>query len=136
MNETRTTRVLVVEDSPTQAKKLEIVLNSLGLEVEIARDGAKGLEVFAANDVHLVLSDVMMPGLTGFELCRRIKSDPRGKDVPVVLLTSLSKPIDIIRGLECGADNYVSKPFQQEVLAGRIRTILANKSKREEAGRR
>src|SRR5215218_2406945 len=133
INERRTTRVLVVEDSPTQAKKLQIVLSSLGFEVEIARDGAKGLERFAASDFDLVLSDVVMPGLSGYELCHRIKNDPRGRSVPVVLLTSLNKPIDIIRGLECGADNYISKPFQEDLLADRIQAVLAAQSLRAEA---
>src|SRR3954454_7710051 len=135
INERRTNRVLVVEDSPTQPKKLQIVLNSLGFEIEIARDGAKGLERFAASDFDLVLSDVVMPGLSGYELCRRIKNDRRGRSVPVVLLTSLNKPIDIIRGLECGADNYISKPFQEDVLAGRIQAILAAKSLRSRSPR-
>jgi diguanylate cyclase (GGDEF)-like protein len=127
MNHRRTTRVLVVEDSPTQVKKLEIVLRSLGFEYEVARDGTRGLELFAASDFDLVLSDVVMPGLSGYDLCRTIKADARGRSVPVVLLTALSKPIDVIRGLESGADNYISKPFQEDVLAGRIGAILASK---------
>lgn len=130
MTERRAPRVLIVEDSPTQAKKLQLVLNSLGYDLEIAKDGAKGLEVFASTEFDLVLSDVVMPGLSGYELCRSIKNDPRGRSVPVVLLTSLNKPIDIIRGLECGADNYISKPFQEDVLAGRIQSILAAQSSR------
>jgi diguanylate cyclase (GGDEF)-like protein len=128
MNDRRTTRVLVVEDSPTQAKKLELVLRTLGFEYETARDGLKALELFHASEFDLVLSDVVMPGLSGYDLCRRIKDDPRGRTIPVVLLTSLSKPIDMIRGLESGADNYISKPFQEEALAGRIRSILATRS--------
>ena len=73
----------------------------------------------------------MMPGLSGYDLCRAIKTDPRGLVVPFVLLTSLGKPIDLIRGLECGADNYIYKPFQPDALIGRIKTILANKSARD-----
>jgi diguanylate cyclase (GGDEF)-like protein len=127
INERRPIRVLIVEDSPTQARKLQIVLKTLGYEIETARDGATGLERFVAaeGDFDLVLSDVVMPGLSGYDLCRRIKSHPRGRDVPVVLLTSLSKPIDVIRGLECGADNYIAKPFQEMFFASRIQAILA-----------
>src|SRR4051794_12734340 len=107
MHQARTkARVLVVEDSPTQARKLEVILESVGFEVAVARDGRQGLEAFKASKFHLVLSDVMMPGMSGYDLCRAIKSCPLGKDIPVMLLTSLSKPIDIIRGLECDADNF------------------------------
>src|SRR4051812_3320440 len=130
MTERRAPRVLIVEDSPTQAKKLQLVLDSLGYDLVLARDGAKGLETFAGGDFDLVLSDVVMPGLSGYELCRSIKNHPRGASVPVVLLTSLNKPIDIIRGLECGADNYISKPFHEDALAGRIQAILAAQSVR------
>ena len=136
LDETPRTRVLIVEDSLTQAKKLEIVLVPAGFEVEIARDGAKGLERFGAGRFDLVLSDVMMPGLSGYELCRAIKTDPRGAGVPVVLLTSLGNPLDILRGLECGADNYVSKPFEPDILVSRIKTILANTSLRAESSPR
>src|ERR1700722_17993162 len=102
-------RVLVVEDSLTQAKKLEVILQSVGFEVVVTRDGRQGIEGFRAGRFDLVLSDVVMPGMTGYVLFRTIKSSREGKTVPVMLLTSLSKPIDIIRGLECGADNFVNK---------------------------
>src|SRR5262249_30774246 len=136
MTERRAPRVLIVEDSPTQAKKLQLVLTSLGYDLEIARDGTRALEAFARSSFDLVLSDVVMPGLSGYELCRSIKNDPRGRSVPVVLLTSLNKPIDIIRGLECGADNYISKPFQEDVLASRIQDILATQSVRARSAQR
>ena len=86
--------------------------------------------MFAAADYHVILSDVMMPGLTGYELCRRVKADPRGAAVAFVLLTSLGKPVDLIRGLECGADNYIYKPFQPDALLGRIQTILSHRAAR------
>jgi diguanylate cyclase (GGDEF)-like protein len=123
-------RVLVVEDSLTQAKKLEVILQSVGFGVVTARDGRQGIDVFRSGPFHLVLSDVMMPGISGYDLCRTIKSSPEGKKVPVMLLTSLSKPIDIIRGLECGADNFVNKPYDGDYLIGRIRSLLANRNLR------
>lgn len=126
------TRVLVVEDSASQAKRLRAVLESAGYLVDVACDGLKGLEAFQGSDFDLILSDVMMPGLSGYDLCRKIKTDPRGALVPVVLLTSLGKPLDLIRGLECGADNYIYKPFQPDALINRIKTILANKTARAE----
>jgi diguanylate cyclase (GGDEF)-like protein len=122
----------VVEDSLTQSKKLEIILQSVGFDVTVARDGRQGVEAFrtASEPFDLVLSDVMMPALSGYELCRSIKSGPRGKHVPVMLLTSLSKPIDIIRGLECGADNFVNKPYDGDYLIARVRSLLANRNLR------
>ena len=135
MHETRTrARVLVVEDSLTQARKLELVLESVGFEVVVARDGRQGLETFKNATFHLVLSDVMMPGMSGYDLCHAIKSMPSGRNVPVMLLTSLSKPNDIIRGLECGADNFVNKPYEGEYLISRIRNLLASRNLRMAVG--
>ena len=133
MSDSRKTRVLVVEDSASQAKRLQTVLETAGFSVVVASDGQKGLETFQASDFELILSDVMMPGISGYDLCRKIKAQPRGAGVPFVLLTSLGKPIDLVRGLECGADNYIYKPFQPAELLGRITTILTNKSARESA---
>ena len=81
-HESRTTRVLVVEDSPTQAKKLQIILNSLGVEVEIAHDGNEGLELFHGGQFDLVLSDVVMPGLSGYELLSQDQGRTRGQIRP------------------------------------------------------
>jgi diguanylate cyclase (GGDEF)-like protein len=131
MHEGRTKpRVLVVEDSLTQAKRLQLILESTGSEVVVARDGRQGLEAFQRASFDLVLSDVLMPGMSGYDLCRAIKSEPRGKGLPVMLLTSLNKPLDIIRGLECGADNFVNKPYESDYLLTRIRTLLANRNLR------
>ena len=130
----RTARVLVVEDSFTQALKLQRTLQSAGFEVEVARDGQKGLEVFAASYFDLVLTDVVMPGLSGYELCRRIKADAKGQDPPIILLTSLKEPRDIIQGLECGADNFISKPYEATHLIARIDALLARTNRRKEPG--
>ena len=129
-----TTRVLVVEDSASQTKRIRSVLESFGLVVTTAPDGIRGFEAFRENDFDIILSDVMMPGMLGYDLCKLIKADPKGADIPFVLLTSLSKPIDLIRGLECGADNYIYKPFQNDGLISRIRTIFENKQARATAG--
>ena len=120
-------RLLVVEDSPTQAETLGAILDAEGYRVEIARSGEEGFERFRAGGIDLVLSDVVMPGISGYDLCRRIKSDPAGRDVPVIMLTSLSDPMDIIQGLEAGADNFVTKPYESGYLLGRVATILADR---------
>jgi diguanylate cyclase (GGDEF)-like protein len=120
-------RVLMVEDSETQALHLGKILRAAGFDVVHASDGQKGLDAFRASTFDLVLSDVNMPVMTGYELCREIKADPRGRDVPFMLITSLGKPVDIVRGLESGADNYVNKPYEGEYLLGRIRGLVANR---------
>jgi two-component system cell cycle sensor histidine kinase/response regulator CckA len=124
------TRILVVEDSPTQAVELQMLLEAAGFEVELARDGNAGLERCNARGIDVVLSDVVMPGMDGYELCRRIKSDAHTVNVPVMLLTSLSDPMDIIRGLECGADNFLTKPYDGTYLIGRVRRLLENRALR------
>ncbi|HMJ55282.1 MAG TPA: response regulator [Polyangiaceae bacterium] len=123
-------KLLVVEDSPTQAAELSMLLESQGFAVEVARDGASGLERCRSKRFDAVLSDVVMPEIDGYELCRRIKNDPEIDEVPVILLTSMADPMDIIRGLECGADNFITKPYDAEYLLGRVRRLLDNRAMR------
>jgi signal transduction histidine kinase len=127
-------RILIVEDSPTQSAELSFILEAEGFAVEAAPDGAKALSRLASERFDLVLSDIVMPGMSGYELCRAIKSDARLRGLPVILLTSLSDVTDILQGLEHGADNYVTKPYDAVYLAGRIRQTLAEKARAAEAG--
>ena len=124
------TRILVVEDSPTQAVELQMLLESAGFQVDVARDGARGLELCKGVDYDVVLSDVVMPAMDGYELCKRLKTERKTMHVPVLLLTSLSDPMDIIRGLECGADNFLTKPYDGAYLIGRVRRLLENRALR------
>ena len=126
----RLARILVVEDSPTQAQQLQCILEEDGYLVEIAPDGEQGFDLFNASEFDLVISDIRMPGISGYELCRKIKDDPARRDVPIILLTSLTDPMDIIQGLECGADNFITKSTQPDDLLGRVRAILDNKALR------
>ena len=119
-------RILVAEDSSTQAEELRWILQSGGFEAEVARDGDAALARFNADSFDLVISDIVMPGRSGYELCQEIKS-AKGRFTPVVLLSSLSDPMDIIRGLECGADNFITKPYEPDQLLSRIRSVLENK---------
>lgn len=118
--------VQIVEDSLTQAKRLERLLRSHGYEVTVARNGALGLEMAGKVKPTVVITDVMMPEMDGYEMCRKIKDDPELKDTPVVILTSLSDPGDVIKGLQCGADNFLTKPYQDEHLLRRLQHILTN----------
>jgi len=123
-------RVLVVEDSATQATKLAIVHEEAGFAVEVARDGEQGLDLFRSKEFDLILSDIMMPGMSGYDLCRQLKADPRGRTIPVLLLSTLNDPRDIIEGLDSGADNFIIKPFEPTDLVRRLRWILDNRESR------
>lgn len=128
------TRVLVVEDSPTQAEILRVVLDGSGFAADVATDAEMALRALDRTSFDLVVSDIVMPGISGYELCQRIKSSPNGRNTPVILLSSLSDPMDIIRGLECEADSFITKPYQADRLLARIRTLLENKRARVDSG--
>src|SRR5260370_30960880 len=117
-------RILIVEDSPTQAQELLHILAGEGLDTEVALDAERGLVLFQTTDFDLVITDIVLPGMSGYELCEEIKKHPTKQDVPVILLTSLSDPLDIIRGLECGANNFITKPHDACYLLGRVERIL------------
>ncbi len=121
-------RILVVEDSATQARLLRLILEDEGFTVDVAGDGPAALTQMAAASFDLVVSDVLMPGLTGFELCRTIKADPALRAVPVVLVTTLRDPLEIVQALECGADSFIRKPYEPDVLVVRLRTLLAQRA--------
>jgi signal transduction histidine kinase len=125
-----TPRILVVEDGLTQAVKLRKDLESNRFEVVVARDGQAGFETFAAAHFDLVLTDILMPGLSGYDLCRRIKTDANRRHTPVILVTALHEPRDIIQGLECGADNFISKPYEVPHLMARINALLSRARRR------
>jgi PAS domain S-box-containing protein len=124
------TRILVVEDSPTQAEVLRRLLEGQGYAAAVAASGEDALAGLRRERADLVLTDVLMPGMDGFAVCRAVKSDPALKDIPVVLLTSLSSPEDVIRGLQCGADSFIRKPSDDQYLLSRVRYLLANREVR------
>ena len=118
--------ILIVEDSPTQAKLLNSLLTNQGYRVTAAENGVQALEQLKGEKPTLIISDIVMPEMNGYELCRRIKADERLSDIPVILLTSLSDPSDIIMGLEVRADNFITKPYDEKFLCSRIQHILIN----------
>ncbi|HEX6588642.1 MAG TPA: response regulator [Longimicrobiales bacterium] len=115
-------RILVVEDSPTQAQRLEELL-AREYDVTLTSSAEQALKRIGEG-FDLVVSDIVMPGMTGYDLCRRIKADDALRELPVLLLTSLSDPMDIVRGLEAGADNYITKPYDPAHLLARIRRVV------------
>lgn len=119
--------LLVVEDSPTQAARLKHVLCQAGHQVHLA-GGAREALALAQEFTHdLVVSDVTMPEIDGFSLCRLLKENPATAELPVLLLTGLSDPADIVRGLEAGADSYLTKPYSDQDLLSRIRFVVDNR---------
>jgi signal transduction histidine kinase len=118
--------ILIVEDSATQACNLQHLLLQHFGKVSVAADGAAALALIEAEPPTLVVTDVHMPGIDGYELCRRIKADPRFAAIPVILTTTLRDAGDVMRGLECGANGFISKPCDREHLLTRIRVLLAN----------
>lgn len=118
--------IQIVEDSLTQAKRLERLLRENGYDVSVARNGAMGLEMAGKVRPTVIITDVMMPEMDGYEMCRKIKDDPNLKDIPVIILTSLSDPGDVIKGLQSGADNFLTKPYEDEHLLRRLQHVLAN----------
>ncbi len=120
--------ILVVEDSPTQAAYLGAILERQGYRISAAGNGREALTVLATQRPDLIISDVIMPEMDGYELCRRVKADPGYREVPVILLTSLVEPQDVIRGLECGADNFITKPYSEEHLLSRIDQMRLHKN--------
>jgi len=118
--------ILIVEDSLTQAIKLQASLDIHNYRTRIANNGVEALEKIAEEKPTLILTDVVMPEMDGFELCRKIKADPETKNIPIIILTALSDLQDVVSGLESGADNFLIKPCSDKALFNRIDYILTN----------
>jgi len=118
--------ILVIEDSLAQASFLQHTLEHQGYRVSVARNGEEALASMRKRKPSIVISDVTMPEMHGYELCRYIKADAKLKDIPVILLPQFSTPEDAIKCLECGANSLVTKPYNEESLLSCIRQILKN----------
>jgi two-component system response regulator RegX3 len=115
------TRVLVVDDEPALRDALSYALRQEGFEVEVREDGVSGLDAALEDSFDLVILDLMLPGLPGTEVCRRLRAE---SPIPIVMLTAKGAELDRVMGLEVGADDYVTKPFSMAELIGRVRAIL------------
>jgi DNA-binding response OmpR family regulator len=114
-------RILLVEDDATIRQMTQLSLERDGFMVATAHDGTSGLAAFRADAPDLVVLDVMLPGVDGVSVCRSIREH---SVVPVVMLTARTDPVDVVLGLEAGADDYVTKPFEPAILAARLRAVL------------
>jgi two-component system, sensor histidine kinase and response regulator len=121
--------ILVIDDSPTQADYLRLMLEKNGFRVWVAGNGRQALAVLEERMPEIIITDVLMPDMDGFEFCRRIKGQERFSDIPVIILTSLSDPHDVIKGLESGADNFVTKPCEEKYLIPRIEHLKEERYK-------
>jgi two-component system, OmpR family, response regulator VanR len=124
--------ILIVEDSPTQTKLLRLILEENKYIVESAPNGVRALECIRYKKPDLIITDIVMPEMDGFELCKTLKSDPDLRLIPVMLLTSLSNPEDVIKGLQAGADNFLTKPYEDTFLISCIHYIFANQELRKD----
>jgi len=131
------TKILIVDDDPNVALLVKMTLSKHdGYSLEIAVNGDKALERIREAPPDLVLLDLMMPGIDGIEVCRRIKSDEKTKFIPVLMLTAKREASDMILGMEVGANDYITKPFNPEELVARVRVHLRIKALEKEAAAR
>jgi two-component system response regulator RegX3 len=121
-------RILIVEDEPSFSDPLSYTLRKEGYEVAVAETGTDGLRIFSSHGADLVLLDLMLPGMSGTEVCREIR---RTSNVPVIMLTAKDDEFDKVLGLELGADDYVTKPYSSRELLARIKAVLR---RRQDAG--
>lgn len=119
--------ILIVEDSTTQAAQIKYLLESHHYKVLVTQNGQQALAWISKYKPSLVISDIVMPDMNGYELCGKIKSDKRTEDIPVILLTSLSDPEEVIEGISCGADIFITKPYNKEYLLSNIEKLLIEK---------
>ncbi len=123
--------VLAVEDSMVQAKRLQRFFDENNINATICKTGVEALEAAKNRKPLLIISDIIMPEMDGYTFCSKVKADTELSDVPVILLTSLGDPLDIIKGLQAGADNFITKPYDDDYLMTRINYLIANQQVRQ-----
>ena len=121
-------RILVIEDDPSSARLVGYALEREGYQVEIAVNGVEGLRKVQEEEPDLVILDVMLPGLDGFELCHRLRAEPRTDHVPILMLSAKAQEIDRSTGLRAGANEYLVKPADPAEILANVERLLAEKS--------
>src|SRR5919109_1394464 len=125
-------RILVVDDVPANVKLLEARLSAEYFDVLTASNGAEALDLCSRAECDIILLDVMMPDMDGFEVCRKLKSNPATHFIPVVMVTALDSPTDRVQGLEAGADDFLTKPVSDVALIARVRSLARLKMMTDE----
>ncbi len=128
-------RILVVDDNEQNLELLMAYLEELNCSVQGAADGIEALDIIAEAPPDLILLDIMMPRMSGFEVCRKLKSDPATRDIPVVMVTALNELGDIERGVESGTDDFITKPVNRLELVTRVRSLLRVRHLKDELDR-
>jgi CheY-like chemotaxis protein len=123
-DENKTPIVLVVDDNQQNLELLQACLEDVDCETLPAHDGLEALDIIGKSAPDLILLDVMMPKMSGFEVCKRIKNDPKTSDIPVIMVTALNEFGDIERGIDSGTDDFLSKPVNKLELITRVKTML------------
>lgn len=126
-NQLKKVDILIVEDSLTQAEQLRYLLEKHQYSLVLANNGKQALEILETIEPKIIITDICMPEMDGYELCRRVKAQVRQTEIPVILLTSLANPEDVIEGLECGADNFITKPYSEDYLLSHVEQIFASR---------
>ena len=123
-------KVLIVDDNAQNLELLEVYMDDVPeAEVLTATNGLDALQKVAEANPDLILLDIMMPKMSGFEVCKKIKSDPKTRDLIVIMVTALNETSDIERAAECGSDDYLAKPIDRKALIDQVRTLLAAKTR-------
>jgi len=120
----RPPRILIAEDTPQAAELLEVYLAETDAEVRVASDGELAMQQATAWRPDLVLLDVMMPRVTGFEVCKRLRANPATREIGIIMITALDQPSDVEKAVEAGTDDFLSKPINKAELLKRVRALL------------
>ncbi|MHC4088286.1 MAG: response regulator [Planctomycetota bacterium] len=123
-NQEKTPIVLVVDDNQENLELLQAYLEDMDCQTIPASDGLQAMEIVADSAPDLILLDVMMPKMSGFEVCKRIKNDPKTSDIPIIMVTALNEFGDIEHGIDSGTDDFISKPVNKLELLTRVKTML------------
>lgn len=122
-------QIIIVEDEPEIAELIELHVKREGYSTQIIDDGGEALEIIKKSPPDLILLDLMLPGMSGLELCRALRWEEATRELPVIMVTARGEEADVVAGLEVGADDYVTKPFSPRVLIARIRNILRRRNR-------
>jgi two-component system alkaline phosphatase synthesis response regulator PhoP len=131
----KSARILVADDDPLGAELLEAYLSEIDCELRTAGDGEQTLQLVGSWRPDLILLDVMMPRISGFEVCKRLRSDPATRDIAIIMITALDQPSDMDRAVEAGTDDFISKPINKTDLLLRVGALLRSREKKSELER-